>query len=400
MKYNMSKGFVLVSSLLFASILLLIILPYVSRVVTEYRLTTKIYNSTAALDIAEAGIERAIWEIRYNASGFSGWTHTVDSNGNDVYTISVNGFSTYSGQAIGDYTVDAAVAPDGMSSVVISAGYVPNRNSPDAYRKIKVEYSRHNFGKAVVGLSGIIMSGQASTDSYDSSLGSYDSQPHTAEGDIVTNGPISLSGNAYVNGDAHPGPDYPFSGTPPVSGSYGTLQAPFTVDPIPPSVVSAAQATNDNSNILLNGEPYTGGTAISLTSDDVLTLPGGTYYFTSILVTSDAEIDVTGPSTIYVDGGNVNLAGKGIINAGQPRDLLLYSTGSSISLSGQSACVGAIYAPTSSVTLTGQENFYGSIICGSNMDSGQAKIHFDLDLLGVEPVFSSSRVDSWQEIKD
>jgi choice-of-anchor A domain-containing protein len=144
--------------------------------------------------------------------------------------------------------------------------------------------------------------------------------------------------------------------------------------------------------------PFT-GTAISTSSEVTITLPGGTYYFTSISLSGQARINVTGPSTIYVDGGNVSISGQGIVNNGQPRNLLLYSTGASISLSGQAEFSGAIYAPTATVTLTGQENLYGSIICGSNIDSGQAKIHYDMDLMSVTPVFASGRVSSWQELK-
>jgi len=208
-----------------------------------------------------------------------------------------------------------------------------------------------------------------------------------------------LSGNAYVNGNANPGPSYPFIGIPPVSGSYGTLQAPFTVDSIPASSLSSASATNNNSNIIYDPKyPPLNGTNLLVSGQQSITLPGGTYYFTSMQVEGQATINITGPSTIYVDGGNINISGQGIVNNSQPKDLLLYSTGSTINLAGQAAFCGAIYAPTASVKLSGQENLYGAIVCGTDVDSGQAAIHFDLDLLNVVPVFSSNRVTSWQEV--
>ncbi|MBN1527002.1 MAG: hypothetical protein JW919_05440 [Candidatus Omnitrophica bacterium] len=390
------RGFALITSMLVVCVFIVLALPYVARLVTEYWLISKIYNSTSALYVAEAGADRALWEIRYNQCEFDGWT--TEPGGDKI--ISVNSFQTSDGKTMGDYDVRVSISMDGMSAVVTATGYTPNRTDPDGKRTVKVRYSRHNFGKAVVALGGITMSGQAKTDSYDSNLGPYGSQPHTQEGDIITNGSISMSGQAYINGDAHPGPGHPFSGTPPVSGSYGTLQAPFTVDPIPASTLSEAQSNNNNDNILLDGQLWGGGYSLSASGQQVFTFPGGTYYFTSISTSGQAQINITGPSTIYVDGGNVSISGQGIVNGARPRDLLLYSSGSSISLSGQAAFTGAVYAPNANVTLSGQENVYGSIICGSNSDSGQAKIHFDLDLLNVQPVFANSRVTSWQEIEE
>ena len=56
------KGFVLVTTLLVASITLIITIPYVARVAAEYKLMAKLCDATAALDLAEAAIDRAIWE--------------------------------------------------------------------------------------------------------------------------------------------------------------------------------------------------------------------------------------------------------------------------------------------------------------------------------------------------
>jgi hypothetical protein len=397
------KAFVLVASLLFSSILVILVLPYVARITTEYQLMTKIYSSTAALDLAEAAVERGLWEIAHNSCTFSGWATTFDGSNNQTSSTTANGVKTASNNVIGDYDVTAWISADGLTAVVTGVGYVPNRARPDATRRVKVSYARHNFGKAVIGLNGITMTGQAKTDSYNSALGPYASQTPGQQGDIASNGAITLSGQAKVNGDANPGAGYPFSGTPNVTGSYGTLQAPLTVDPIPTATVTAAATTNNNSNITVTTGgttvPYTGGTNLSVSGSSVITLPGGTYYFTSVSVTGQAAINITGPSTVYVDGGSISVSGQGIVNNGQPRNLLLYSTGSSINLSGQSAFSGAIYAPAATVTLTGQDNLYGAIVCGTNVDSGQAKIHFDLDLMNVTPVFSSNRVSSWQEPK-
>lgn len=395
------RGFALVLALLTSSISLILMIAYISRVVADHKFTAKIYNSTLALDIAEAGAERALWEVGYNSMTFSGWTTAIDGSGNIIRSISVDSFQDSSGKNMGSYYVSVTVSADGMNATATATGYVPSKISPDSTRTVRVTCARHNFGKAVIGLNGVTMSGQAYTDSYNSTLGSYSSQPHTQNGDIASNGAISLSGQARVNGDANPGADYPFSGTPNVSGSYGTLQAPIVVDPIPQATLAAAMASNNNSNIIkgdVNDPSPLNGYDLSVSGPKTITLPGGTYYFTSISIGSQAVMNITGPCTIYVDGGTIVITGQGIVNTGQPRNLLLYSTGLSINLAGQAAFAGAIYAPSATVTLTGQEKLYGSIICGSNLDSGQAAIHYDMDLLNVTPVFANNRVTSWQEI--
>jgi hypothetical protein len=127
-------------------------------------------------------------------------------------------------------------------------------------------------------------------------------------------------------------------------------------------------------------------------------MPGGIYYFTSINISGDTSVSVTGPSTIYVDGGNVVISGQGVINgSSQPANLGIYSTGSSINLSGQSAYYGTIYAPTAAVTLTGQTDLYGAIVCGSSVDTGQASVHFDLALARANQAPANYRATSWME---
>ena len=80
-----------------------------------------------------------------------------------------------------------------------------------------------------------------------------------------------------------------------------------------------------------------------------------------------------------------------------PSSLGIYSTGSDVNLSGQSAYYGTIYAPAASVTLTGQTDLYGAIVCGSSVDTGQASIHFDLALADTANAPPNYGVLSWME---
>ena len=185
--------------------------------------------------------------------------------------------------------------------------------------------------------------------------------------------------------------------------------------------------SNDNSNIV-KGSQYDpnplNGLAFSLGTQKTATLPGGTYHFTSLTLGTQAVLNVTGPTTIYVDsgniaigiqadlnitstsatkifidGGNMNVNTQGDVNNyGVPKNLMIYSTGSTITMTTQTDFSGAIYAPNADVTLTTQGEIFGSVSSKTIHCGTQAALHFDLDLLNVSPVFESSGTSSWQEI--
>lgn len=427
------KGFALVLALLTASITAILMMAYISRVVADYRFTTKIHSSTAALDLAEAGIERAIWNIIYNGSDFSGWSTSTDASGNKTHTISVASFSTSSGVVMGSYDVSAWVSADGINAVITSTGYVPNKTSYDARKTVKVAYENHNFMKAIgaSGTGGITLGKNSIIDSYNSDIGPY-AATHTESGaNIATNGPIVIPNNSDVYGDANPGADYPFSSEPTgVTGSWGTLQAPLVYDPIPAETLLAAKeaglAAPYHGVIVESVEGSYTRSDDNLVVNNTVTLTGGDYYFKSITVNvhgniivsgtstiyvdggsfvvyTQGDLSVSAPTTFYVDGGDINVSTQGDINnSGVPKDLVIYSTGSNITLSTQTDFFGAIYAPNAAISLTSKTaggEIYGAISCDSFVSGTNTAVHFDKALLSVSPIFSNSSVISWQEMQ-
>ena len=133
------NGFVEITMLVVTSILIIMTIPFISRVVTEYKLMAKIYKSTAALDLAEAGIERALWELNYNSSTFSGWTSSTQGT---VTTriIDCNSFQAAGSTVIGDYTVSVVTDSSIPTEATITCtGYVPSRTDTDkSIRQVRI----------------------------------------------------------------------------------------------------------------------------------------------------------------------------------------------------------------------------------------------------------------------
>ena len=419
MEHN-RRGFVLVLSLLTTAVLLALVVSYVSRVITDCRLTSKTYNSTAALNLAEAGVERALWEIINNGMASDG-------------TFSADSFKTSSGDNIGAYYANVDFS-DENNAIIISTGSAPNKLSPDSKRTIRVAYVKNNFGRAIgaSGTGGILLGKNSIVDSYNSDNGTYAATHTNSDGDISTNGPISIPSNTDVYGDANPGADYPFSSKPAgVSGSWGTRQTPLAYNPIPTETLSAEKALGlaaAGHGVITQSESesYT-RTGDNLVVYKTITLTGGSYYFKSITVNNQANIIVSGQSTIYVDGGNVvvntqgdmnvsgqatfyvdggniNIDTQGDINTlGVPKNLTIYSTGTNITLITQTDFYGAIYAPNATISLTSKTaggEIYGAIACKSFISGTNTAVHFDKALLNVSQPFLPSGVTSWQEIQE
>jgi hypothetical protein len=111
------RGFVLVVGVIITSFLLLLAIPFMFKINTERRLSDKSLKTLSALSLAEAGIERAIWEM--NEGDLLAW-----SGDSDLRTIAINGFQSSAGSAIGDIQI-SVIDPEGDTPVIEATGSVP-----------------------------------------------------------------------------------------------------------------------------------------------------------------------------------------------------------------------------------------------------------------------------------
>jgi hypothetical protein len=235
------------------------------------------------------------------------------------------------------------------------------------------------------GLDGVLVNGDVVTDSYDSNAGPYGPGNIRPNGDLCSCRDIKTHGGVSIEGDAMYGEGYAFL---PTGSSYEVLGYVGPHYCTSPNInVDYAGAALANNNSLIP-QTYLGHKALNgqskllrLTSDDHLTLPPGTFYFSSVTLLGQSYIEITGPTTIYIDG-NAVLTGGGVVNVtGDPRNLTLYVRGPDIKLGGTATFYGSLVAPTATVTTLGTFNAYGTLLSQYLECLGDAQFHVDEGLV-------------------
>ena len=97
--FQKDRGLALVITIFVVLVMLLLVMPLLTKLSGEYRISEKSYRTVAAANLAEAGIERAIWEMNFG----SVWDWDGDQN---QRTLVLPSIQAESGAEIGDILVD------------------------------------------------------------------------------------------------------------------------------------------------------------------------------------------------------------------------------------------------------------------------------------------------------
>ena len=276
------------------------------------------------------------------------------------------------------------------------------------------------FRFAAFGAEGVVLRSNAFIDSYDSRLGTYESQVKGGNefarenGDVGSNRDITLMSNTEVHGNCQPGPTGVLDDSAPgtyVSGSTEPLEEEFEMPPIEVPVI-----------------PSSG----SLVSNGDLVVGPGLVHYDSLVMQGGTTLTIVGPATVVFDdyqmksgakmlfdatNGEVELHGTGdfVLESNTDMetqsqtalDVTILLSGNNmdpgrndrIKLSSNADFVGAIYAPRISYDLESNFNVYGSIICGKLGLASNGEIHYDEALLfdddGEEPIYDLAL---WREL--
>jgi len=268
------------------------------------------------------------------------------------------------------------------------------------------------FQYALFGDQVVNVSGNATTDSFNSTLGPYnddeDSPGYNAghNGDVGTNdtstGSVSIGGSIFVDGQivVGPGVDDPDSvvtgydpafvtgGTDPPSDTQDVVSADAAM-PLSPVVVPSE----------LTCEDYT------VAGNTTVTLSPGTYCYQNLTVQGNATLTASGDVTIYVTG---ELTAQGNSTIGVPSDpsQMLFQMSATAegtleqTIQGNNTFYGGIYGPQATFTIQGNATIYGSVMARRINVSGNADIHYD-EALGNETQITGlydTRLVSWREL--
>ncbi len=324
-----------------------------------------------------------------------GWLriqHQVDNSGNLMYLRADTGVpTTIASQTIGGVTVYnppiLLVTAEGIQGPVrrmISMEFRPTVSTTTTMDYVATD----PFADGVHGRGVITLLGNASTDSYDSRNGAYNVGGNRhLNGDVSTDrtgtGSVDMNGNSTVNGEVLVGP----GGNTSTDISLGP-NSDITNDPGQPTMGTEAAVRNMPLSQIPAGIPNSG--ALSISGNSIRDLGTGTYWFTSISITGNALLRVTGAVKIYVSG-SIDIGGNGIATAGNlPPNLFIYGTAAdpgsptvnvctSVHIHGNGDLYGAVYAPSASITVDGNGSVFGSLTGNTVRINGSngARFHYD-----------------------
>lgn len=410
------RGAVLITVILVVLVMLLMTMPFLTKLSGEFRVTEKTYKQLAALNLAEAGVERAIWELNYgNINNWEG-----DDN---LRMLTISSFPTAGGEEIGDVVIEV-FGLGGENPVIESTGLVPHISSTTVDKTIRVMLevcgSRSLFDYGIFGDEGVEMAGNANTDSYDSREGDYGDENVGDDGHTGTNAShyscLFLRNNAEINGNAIVGPGVdPVSvivtqNNSGISGEKAALDEEKELPTIPapqglPFRGEYAIGHNDEDTISENGE-YTNfilqsNSKVKVTTDVTLYVSG------SFTMESNTRLEIAEgvTLTIYLGGTFTQRSNSQINNLSQdPTKLQIYGTegfNATMTWKSNSSFYGAVYVPDATVHYDSNADFYGSIIGNYIEIDSNANLHYDLALGSLASIYSGEsdtyRVKSWQE---
>ncbi len=394
-KKHQEQGFVLLVALIVMVFLLLLVAPFLFQLSNDSILATKNCKSSKALSLAEAGIERTIWELNYG--DISGW----DGDSSER-TLTISGFQTAAGEVVGDIEI-TITDPEGDDPIIESNGRVVFGSSQIRTRIVQVGlggFPAFSFG--AFGNDGMYIDRQITVDSYDSRNGAYGGVNIGSEANIGTNSTVSggvwidanseIKGNVFSGYDSDPDLVISANASATIYGEKRSLHSSFVL----PSVLAPvglpdrgdySLEDDDLDTINVNGEygSFSLGTNATLTIEgDVILYITGDFYMD---VNSVLEIASGASLTIYLGAGDFEMdAGAAINNLSlDPSKLLIYGTGSftgEIYMDQNTEFYGAIYASKGNVRLDASSGFYGAAVA-KNVIASDRRERGNLNNLGL-----------------
>lgn len=424
-----TRGSALISVLIVAAAVAVIAAHLYVRALQEQRLATRSFYQSVALNLAEAGVEEAMWALNNSwVDSTRGWSAAGDGTTAKVRTVTSD-LSLAQGSGEIYLRIDN---PTSSSPTVTALGLVRLPRQGVIIKQLRLPLARRApWANAVVAKGSVTFNGtNVSIDAYDSSVGPWDASSNrldlaTVATNLASNGGLSVN-NADIYGSVATG------GGQPVVGPTGSILGATSPSGLPNNIDASRVRLDFSSNIPDTVTPS--GSAVSLgTVNSSLSLPrsgdspgaDGRYRYTAtavdltnktlsinggavdLIVTGDVAVGGgSGSITINNSGssalalyvaGDMSIQGNGAINqSGAPTRMILYGTrtqaqaatsgAQSFDLRGNANYAGLVYAPNADVALRGggsSGRFDGAIIARSVTFNGNYQFHYDIQLGSV-----------------
>ena len=317
------------------------------------------YGTTSANLLANCAT--ALGQLLNGTSNMGGNTVAVTSGA--IYIPSQTGWITSDAGLGTKFQASITQVPNQMILVVTVHGG-STANSLVRGAQLQFQPSQGKF--ALMGLNSMSMSSNAFTDSYDASKGAYVAANAHKNGSIASNGNITLSNTAKVNGNAMAGigKTVTIQNSASVTGATGSLGSALSF----PSVTLPATYTD------LGDVNLSSGTS---------SLPGGTYLIHHLTLSGTAHFTWGGPVKLYIQNSYTVTQGAQIDtyqNLPANRTLYFLPTCTTATWSGTNVCVGELYAPNTDFTISGSVEMFGRITAHSIVNSSSGGMHSDESL--------------------
>lgn len=357
----------------------------VNRSDTGIDLSYNQMHSEQAFYIAEAGYEHALQEL------------TVDYDWRAGFDITKHGTGAYL-----VFVTDSIATPALAETVfVVSQGMVQGgRAEINAWMR---RADIHPFEWAMFSKDSMFLDRKACTDSYNSDSGSYAATLKTDDGDIGSNGNITISKFASIGGDVKTASDSGLYIATPVTitGDTATGEDPVYIDTLSDAEFAWAESVNAAPPGLSGSYSYSPATdALTIGAFDTLTLSSGVYFFSTIYFDKESVLELAPGAnvTIYMTANMTFDANVDVNKGGSPADLQFYSKGTQLDLDQSVEFYAGFYGPNAQIYVDNTAEVYGSVLGSSVMLDIDACFHFDRDMRKVvRPASGLIETVAWKE---
>jgi len=445
------RGSLLLVAMLLTTIIGISIVSYLALARTGMTVSNRSLYVNAAMNLAENGMEEAVYSINkyvsnssYNWSG-AGWATGMSANTRQKWTG-----VTFDQNATGETRAYIYGYKTSAPRIVTRSLVTLKDNSGAPVEKwILVQLRKTSkFSNGLVAKDSITFKGNtASVDSWDSDPDNNSATAAIAYSTSVKNdngsvGSISVAvdavlvNNADIWGYAATGGSLPSVGANGLVGPFGTSSG--TMDPSHVSTDFAASfdPVTVPTNTFQTVSTVSITTSLSLPEAGDTVDADGYYYIEAdsvdfnnetLTITDKVVLNLTNTSNaIKIGGGSgqvtiapgaeliiyaegtIDIAGNGVLNGGstlatanQPKNFQIYGTKTSgtqdITIVGNGVLSGVIYAPNGSVDINGNGDVLGSVVANDITLVGNALFHYDESLADMD-AGDPFRVSRWMEL--